>query len=650
MSKRVSIVLPEEMPSAPLGKKKPPKQSPTMKSAIKSSSSVRTDIVPPVFVVVSPQTSQSSMSTGQQISISSLTNPVKDVSGSGEGSSSIEAAPTPESSALVKTGSTTNSQETANYESASTSIRQFLRSTVALVRAGESFTSVKRLFHKFIKNSSGSISNLSTSHDSSNSLQGIKKENPYLSRSNDTLLSDLPPQLTIPSTSQMTTSIRHSNYSFNNAIYDRTSLLTDSVTPLTGYTAKSEEAGYRTDASIQTASKSLGQELPSGSGQAGSRSPDQVRSRSSSRSIRKKRRTSVPSSSRKSPRMSPRRDHVLPAVEPVFALVSSSAPNSEQERSSRSQRRSSQDSGRASSKVTARVSVSSVSKPGLDKSGGGQSPRSVKSKTSSRQSSRSGSRASASKIPEQTEQKSEVDHAFALVSTQAEEEGGEQPGESSAGGIEDGSTSCRTYQEHCKCHHCQDMRRAVKRADFFQSPEGQKRLETKLLAKNFFMDLCALAEVRSQVRANLLGIRRHPSSRLSYPVSICGASRLDGGALSLKWFTHDLDQVDHFDFFVDNKLNRSIYNLKANGTVLLDVNAAETHTLRMRAVPRRGSSGQDALVEQFMAEVAAGHMRHVRQGQLFARCLKHLDAQPQQRTLVDFWTDSEFLYLPTPSR
>ncbi|KAI8037424.1 uncharacterized protein LOC128255367 [Drosophila gunungcola] len=655
MSKRVSIVLPEEMPSAPSIKKKPPKQSPTMKSAIKSTASVQRDLVPPVFVVVSPQTSQSSMSSGQQISISSLTNPVKDVSGSGEGTSSIEAVPSPESGALVHTGSTTNSQQTANYESASTSIKQFLRSTVALVRAGESFTSVKRLFHKFIKNSSGSNSNLSTSHDSSNSSQGIRKDNPYLSRSNDTLLSDLPPQLTIPSTSQMTTSIRNSNYSFNNAIYDRTSLLSDSVTPLTGYTAKTEEAGYRTDASIQTASKSLGQdlaslsELPSGSGQAGSRSPGQVRSRTSSRSVRKKRRTSVPSSSRKSPKMSPRRDHDSPAVEPVFALVSSSGPNSEQERSSRSRRRSSQGSGGASPKITARVSVSSVSKPGLDKSGGGQSPRSVLSKTSSRRSSRSGSRASASKIPEYKQQKSDVDYAFALVSPQ-EEEVGEQPVESSAGEVEDGLTSCRTYQEHCKCHHCQDMRRALKRADFFQSPEGQKRLETKLLAKNFFMDLCALAEVRSQVRANLLGIRRHPSARLSYPVSICGASRLDGGALSLQWFTHDLDNVDHFDFFVDNKPNRSVYNLRANGTVLLDVNAAETHTLRMRAVPRRSSSGQDALVEQFMAEVAAGHMRHVRQGQLFARCLKHLDAQPQQRTLVDFWTDSEFLYLPTPSR
>uniref|UniRef100_A0A6P4FVP9 Uncharacterized protein LOC108053457 n=1 Tax=Drosophila rhopaloa TaxID=1041015 RepID=A0A6P4FVP9_DRORH len=690
MSKRVSIVLPEEMPSAPSVSRKPPKKNLTVKSSIKSGSSVRTDIVPPVFVVVSPQSSQLSMTSSQQISAStnsdsSLRNSVKDEHElKEEESSSIEAPPTPEGSALVQTGSS-NSQQSANFESATSSIKQFLRSTVALVKAGESFTSVKRLFHKFIKNTGGSNSNLSAPHDSSTSSQGTKKDNPYLSKSNDTLLSDLGPQPTIPSTSQMTPSIHHSNYSFNNAMYDRTSLRSD-VTPLTGYTPKTEEAGYRTDTSMQTASKSLvhdvasESELPSGSGMIGSRSqskehsaferkytmsPGQVRdflrsrSRSSSKSIRQKRRSSVASSPRRTPKMSPRNDHATHAVEPVFALVSSSGPNSEGERSSRSSRRSREGSSGASQNMTVRKAVSSILKPGLAKSGGEQSPRSIQSRSSShrssRRSSRSGSRASASKIPDNLHQKKEVldplplmEYTFTLVSP--EEDDGGQPRESTGGDIEDASTSCRTYQEDCKCHHCQDMRRAVKRAEFFQSPEGQKRLESKLLAKNFFMDLCALSEVRSQIKADLHGKRRHPSSRVSYPVSICGASRLDGGSLSLQWFAHDLDNVDHFDFFVDNKRSRSVYNLRANSTVLIDVNAAETHTLRMRAVPTRGSSGQDALVEQFMAEVAAGHLRHVRQGQLFARCFKHLDAQPQPRTLVDFWTDSEYLYMPTQSR
>uniref|UniRef100_A0A6P4EGV9 Uncharacterized protein LOC108042123 n=1 Tax=Drosophila rhopaloa TaxID=1041015 RepID=A0A6P4EGV9_DRORH len=279
MSKRVSIVLPEEMPSAPSVSRKPPKKNLTVKSSIKSGSSVRTDIVPPVFVVVSPQSSQLSMTSSQQISTStnsnsSLRNSVRDEHElKEEESSSIEAPPTPEGSAMVQTGSS-NSQQSANFESATSSIKQFLRSTVALVKAGESFTSVKRLFHKFIKNTGGSNSNLSAPHDSSTSFQGAKKDNPYLSKSNDTLLSDLGLQPTIPSTSQMTPSIHHSNYSFNNAMYDRTSLRSD-VTPLTGYTPKTEEAGYRTDTSMQTASKSLvhdvasESELPSGSGMIG---------------------------------------------------------------------------------------------------------------------------------------------------------------------------------------------------------------------------------------------------------------------------------------------------------------------------------------------------------------------------------------------
>ncbi|XP_017003387.2 uncharacterized protein [Drosophila takahashii] len=612
MSKRVSIMLPEEMPATPSGSSKNPMMTNrTVRSSIKNSSSKRTELVPPVFVVVSPQTSQSSMTSGMRESTS--TNSRSSLSQSFK--ENLEEGSPEETSPLAQSGSN-NSQE-----STTASIRQFLRSTVALVRAGESFTSVKRLFQKFIKNSA-SISQSKPSEVSpdSSASQVASGENPYLSKSNDTLITDSPAQFTVPSTSQMTPTALRSNQSLNNANYDLTSLLSD-ITPLTGYSTRTE-AGYRTDTS----------EPPSGIPPSRSRSKSRSRTalkfkassgpisrtRSSSRSSPRKKL----SSPRRSPRLSPRNIKNAP-LEPAFALVSSSsARNSEGSRLSRSSQGS-------SSKVTARNLTQSKK----------SSPRPSTSR-SSRRGSRSRSRS-------QSSAKSELPpDPFALLSPE-EAEPNSQPGGSN---VEDGSTSCRTYEEECKCHHCQDMRRAVKRVEFFQSPEGQKRLEAKLLAKNFFMDLCALSAVRGQIKADLHGKRRHPSARLSYPVSICGATRLDGGSLSLKWFTHDLDSVDHFEIFVDNKPSRSVYNRQATSTVLVDVDATSTHKLRLKAVPQRGSAGRDSSVDRFMSEVAAGHMRHVRQGELFARCLEHLDSLPQQRTLVDFWRDSEFLYLPTQTR
>ncbi|XP_017051472.2 LOW QUALITY PROTEIN: nucleolar and coiled-body phosphoprotein 1 [Drosophila ficusphila] len=691
MSKRVSIVLPEEMPPAPSGSRKAPRPA-VVKSSIKSGSIPRSDQVPPVFVVVSPQSSRTSMTSSQR-TITSNSDSSLNLLGQ-ERSSSTEAAATPEHSALVLTDSPP-SQQSVNLESASTSIKQFLRSTVDLVRAGESFTSVKRLFHKFIKSGGGALPNPKPSLSSAASSQAVKRENPYLSKSNDTLLSDTSAQPTVPSSSQWTSPTIRSKNTFNAAKYDITSLLSD-ITPLTGYTP-TEEPGYRTDSSgrpPKTQRSDLasvgGAGQLSGSKQSSKHSTLELRSdrklevessvlarrsisknRSSSRSPRQKLRSSTAGSPRRTPRMSPRKDLALPA-EHVFALVSASVPNSEGERPRNSRRRSSQGSSGPSAKVTTRKSGSSVSGSRrnsgmLAKSGGDQTPRSIQSRTSSRRGSlrstrtrtrsrsrsrsqsrsRSGSRASASGGPLQVSENLalKAEHAFALVSPEEAETS--QPAEGTGGEVEDASSACVTYQEQCKCHHCLDMRRAVKRAKFFQSPEGQKQLEAKLLAKNFFMDLCALSEVRSRVHDDLHGIRRRPSPRVSFPVSICGATRLDGGSLALQWFTHDLDSVDHFDFFVDGVPNRSVYNLRGSSTVLVDVDAAKSHKLLMRAVPARGASGRDSSVDRLMSEVAAGHMRHVRQGQLFAKCLQHLDARPQPLTVVDFWTDSEFLYLPT---
>ncbi|XP_017074909.1 uncharacterized protein LOC108110367 [Drosophila eugracilis] len=677
MPKRVSIVLPEEMPADSLGSSKNLKPTHTVKSSIRNASTVGTELAPPIFVVVSPHSSQISITSSQwNTSVTSDSSQ----NNAPETDSKIQAVTTLESSALAQSGSS-NSQESASFGTTTNSIKQFLRTTVALVRAGESFTSVKRLFHNFIKNS-GSISNSKPSLVTEDSTsQGTGTENPYLSKSNDTLLTDWSLQLTVPSTSKMTPTAPHSNFAINNANYDLTSLLSD-ITPLTGYTIRSdvastEEAGDRTDTSAYTAPNNVryefdsSSELPLGNvlhgglskwgrpntlkfkiaKPSGSRSVS--KNRSSSRSLRLK----FNASTARTPNVTPRIDHTAYPIEPKLALVISTGPSSERSSGSRRSRRRSQG---PSLNLTAKNSASSSSRAelvNLKISSGEQSPKSFQSRNSSKRTSprssrrsfRSRSRTSASEnlkgaYQQKGERAPEVEYAFTIVSP--EEADNSHPEENTGGDVEDASSNCRTYQEDCKCHHCQDMRRAVKRAEFFQSPEGKKRLEAKLLAKNFFMDICALSEVRHQIQDDLKGTRKHPSARVSYPVSICGATRLDGGSLSVQWFTHDLDNVDHFDIFVDNVPSRSVYNRLATNTVLIDVNASKTHTLRMRAVPTRGTSGRDSSVDKFMSEVAAGHMRQVMKGQLFARCFEHLDARPQQQTLVDFWTDSEFLYMP----
>ncbi|XP_016966612.1 uncharacterized protein LOC108035471 [Drosophila biarmipes] len=660
MSKRVRIMLPEEMLAPPSGSSRNPMPNLTVKNSIKKCFGDWTEREPPVFVVVSPEGSRSSMTSGQQES-------TRTYSRSSEERDLEETAGTPESSALIQSRST-NSQQSPNFQSTATSMKDFLRSTAALVKAGESFTTAKRLFHKFIKSNGSSSSPKPSPVPTDSSSQVVSGENPYLSQPNDTLLTDLPLQFSVPSSSQMTPTIHHSNYSLKKTSYDLTSLLSD-ITPLTGYsprtTLASTEAGYQTDASAEPVLRRVRSQPPLEGGTPGSRSKSRSSSplkfkimpaqkklasspkrslsknRSSSRLLRSTEWASPASSPKRSPKLSPRSEQAGLAVQTTFALVSSSGPNSEKSRlSSQLRRRSSRGPSpnvrrRSSDSSGLRLDLAVLTKSGAKRGSRRSSPKSLgrRSQSTASERERSGTADSMG------------EGAFALVSPDEAETS--KPGEGSGADVEEASTSCRTYQAQCSCHHCQDMRRAVRKADFYQSPEGQRRLEAKLLSKNFFMDLCALAAVRRQVVAELHGVRRHPSSRVSFPVSICGAARLDVGSLLLQWFTHDLDRVDHFDIFVDDVPNRSVYNRLATRTVLVDVDAAKTHRLRMRAVPVRGSAGQDSAVEMFMSAVAAGHMRHVRQGQLFTRCFEHLNALPQQRTLVDFWKDSEFLYLPT---
>ncbi|KAH8390261.1 hypothetical protein KR200_010690 [Drosophila serrata] len=703
MSKRVSIVLPDEMPLGLRKTQNAQRPKPILKSSTRAGPSVKTDLVPPVFVFVSPEISGISEASTPRTPItspsdSSLNNWVLKESSTGV-SSDVQADEAEENSPLVCTRSSNN-----NLGSSTSSIKQFLRNTVALVRAGESFTSVKQLFYNFMKqNSSPSEEELASRRLTQDSTsQIVRSENPYLCESNDTLASNRTAHFNTPSTSQISTCTRRSNYLFNPLIYDMpTSWLSD-VSPLTGYTSHSiqqspKEAGYQSDvsqkshasaqpqsksqdvASIQTQSESqevallnsktlsaegglscilpkmdLSPEQPEGKEiKASPRQPETLtlvsgiwttshirgRGGSSSRSLPHILRKTTKSLTWRSPKMSPWRKALTTAAsEPAISLEATQ--DNQSPRSSRSSRKSSQVSvgqdGRKTPQMSPKNSVTSgMSQKAdevLDKEPSSQIEQIIIPSQNEPQNLQRSSQISR-----------RVNFVFAIVSP--EEASPSPPGESTDKEVEENST-CRTFQEECNCHHCQDMRRAVKRVEYFQSPEGQKRMEAKLLAKNLFMDLCALSKVREEIQATLYGTQNHPPARVSYPVCICGASRLDGGSLTLNWFTHDLECVDHFEFFVDDRPSKSVFNKRATTTVLIDVNASKAHRLMMRAVPVRGFGPQASPVDKLISEVAAGHMRNVQQGQLFPRCLKFLDAEPQ-RSLVDYWTDSEFLYMPT---
>ncbi|KAH8340044.1 hypothetical protein KR067_007149 [Drosophila pandora] len=675
MSKRVSIVLPDEMPSGSTRKKAPSKQT---RSSMKSSSQLAYE--PVVFLAVSQDSTPSSVLSSQQTSSSLCLHETSAQQLSSESVTTQDTAPN-STSLVLASQRPMFADQPQSMDSSASSIKQFLRNTVALVRAGESFTSVKRLFYNFVKRNGGSSSNTFSKESPTDlakmgSSQVTRLTIPYHTHSTDTFISDVPTAFTVPSTSQMTSSTPHSHLSFNPTKYEVTSLLSD-VTPLTGYTPNSaqaqstEDGDYLSETSLKTPQDGISSfvalsssnadglfratsdshprpSLPVNSTERPKRSDS--KSRSSSK-IRKLLRKSPKSSPQASPRINVQ-SAMLPAnlMTPSFTLVSASLPKSEDnQRQLKAQETSkSRSSSVLTPNMTPRMSVSQVTKE--SQSGSSRIDGTRRSSLITRHASRSDSNSSTA----QRQKKSvrirenpiqEAEFAFALVSPEEGDPSQPTEGSSNPKSIEDGS-SCQTYQEDCNCHHCQDMRRAVKRAEYFNSPQGQKQLEAKLLAKNFFMDISTMSIVRAQIQDDLYGTRKCPPARVSYPVCICGANRLDAGSLSLNWFTHDLDSVDHFDFFVDDKPSRSVYNLHAKCTVLVDVDAKKMHKLRMRAVPVRGIGAQATPVDILMSDVVAGHMRNVRQGKLFDRCLKHLDTQVPQPSLVDFWTDSEFLYMP----
>ncbi|BFG06437.1 uncharacterized serine-rich protein C215.13 [Drosophila madeirensis] len=219
------------------------------------------------------------------------------------------------------------------------------------------------------------------------------------------------------------------------------------------------------------------------------------------------------------------------------------------------------------------------------------------------------------------------------------------PSSASEGNSEPPS-SCATYDERCGCCHCVHMRHAVEQVEFMASDEGQRRQLMQLAAKNVFLDICAMSVVRERILNDLHGTGpQRPSPRISYPLAITSARRMDKRSLAIEWFVHDYRDIAHYEIYVDNALSRSIYNPRTLHTVLLDIDTSTSHKLRMRPIPVQGrvpgAKPEDRMVQQ-LREVG---MDSVTAGTL-CQCLKRQQDARQCKSMLDFWTDSEFLYLP----
>ncbi|XP_026841462.1 uncharacterized protein LOC6601582 [Drosophila persimilis] len=214
-------------------------------------------------------------------------------------------------------------------------------------------------------------------------------------------------------------------------------------------------------------------------------------------------------------------------------------------------------------------------------------------------------------------------------------------------GISEPPPSCATYDERCCCCHCVHMRRAVKQAEFLASDEGKRRLEMKMAAKDFFLDINAMSIVRERILCDLHGIGpKQPSPRVSYPLAITDARRMDAGSLALEWFVHDYSDIDHYEIYADNVLRRSIYNPQTIKTILLDIDVSTPHKLRMRPIPVQGRGTGARPEDKLVLQLREGGLDGVTAGTL-CDCLKPKKTPNWEcKSLVDFWTDSEFLYLP----
>ncbi|KAH8391508.1 hypothetical protein KR215_005964 [Drosophila sulfurigaster] len=220
------------------------------------------------------------------------------------------------------------------------------------------------------------------------------------------------------------------------------------------------------------------------------------------------------------------------------------------------------------------------------------------------------------------------------------------------------SDDCERYKEDCCCCHCVAVRCAIKRAAFLRTPEGKRRLEMKMHMKSFFMDINAMTYARCRIENQLDETKESlPSPHDGFPASITKVKRIDVRCLSVDWYIHDLDHVDHYEIFVDNKRMKSIYNPRLKCTILLDVNARTSHKILLKAQPMKGATSDPSPIDLLIRDVCCGNMENLLKGDYFCQCGKQTEMEKIEKeykknkcqTLVDFWKPSEFLYTPVCS-
>lgn len=214
---------------------------------------------------------------------------------------------------------------------------------------------------------------------------------------------------------------------------------------------------------------------------------------------------------------------------------------------------------------------------------------------------------------------------------------------------------CDRYNKDCCCCHCYAVKRALRHAAFLCSPEGKRRRQMKLQMKDFFMDINAITATHQRVNNMLNGTRQYPPpATRSFPISIVHVTPMTKDSMFIEWYQHDDAYVTHYEIYVDDSLVKRIFCPDITSTVVLDVNMKSTHHIRMKAVPRKGLGSKASRIDKLVRDVCCGKLSKVLEADYFCECAKksQLDKAKEQyssnscQMLVDFWKDSEFIYVP----
>ncbi|XP_017868956.1 PREDICTED: uncharacterized protein LOC108617626 [Drosophila arizonae] len=214
---------------------------------------------------------------------------------------------------------------------------------------------------------------------------------------------------------------------------------------------------------------------------------------------------------------------------------------------------------------------------------------------------------------------------------------------------------CERYKKDCCCCHCIEVRRALRQAAYLRSPEGKRRLQLKMQMKDFLLDISAITATKQRMDNLLHGTKQYPPpATRSFPISIVNVAPISGNCMSIEWYQHDDSYVSHYEIYVDEVRVKRIFDPQIKATVVLDVDMKRTHKIRMKAVPRKCLGSKANRVDKLVRDVCCGKLSKILEADYFCDCAKKSEmekvkeryAENTCQVLVDFWKDSEFLYIP----